>query len=270
MRHNTVQYLLDPQHPITINLIGCGGTGSSVLTNLARINFALQNLGHPGFVVFAFDPDRISMANVGRQLFSPAEIGMNKATALISRINRFFGSGWKAEDVLYSETSFRPANITISCVDTAAARIEISKILTDYQDQLLLNSKNNEYFNSAPYTTSYYWMDFGNSRDTGQVILGTTETIKTKSFDPPDYLPNVIEKFPDIEKYDTEKIQGPSCSLADALNKQDLFINSTLAALGCDLLWKLFREGGIEYHGLFLNLKNMKVNPITIGQETTK
>ncbi len=28
------------------------------------------------------------------------------------------------------------------------------------------------------------------------------------------------------------------CSLAEALEKQDLFINSTLAHIGCDLLWK--------------------------------
>ena len=45
---------------------------------------------------------------------------------------------------------------------------------------------------------------------------------------------------------------GPSCSLAEALEKQDLFINSTLAQLGCNLLWKMFRHGMIEYHGLYL------------------
>ena len=33
-----------------------------------------------------------------------------------------------------------------------------------------------------------------------------------------------------------EKDSGPSCSLAEALEKQDLFINSTLAQLGCNIL----------------------------------
>jgi len=56
----------------------------------------------------------------------------------------------------------------------------------------------------------------------------------------------------------------PSCSLAEALEKQDLFINSTLANLGCDLLWKLFREGMIEYRGLYLNIETMRVNPISV------
>jgi hypothetical protein len=55
---------------------------------------------------------------------------------------------------------------------------------------------------------------------------------------------------------------GPSCSLAEALQKQDLFVNSTLAQLGCNILWKMFRQGMIEYQGLYLNLETIKVNPI--------
>ncbi len=34
--HYADSYLLNPQHPVTVNLIGGGGTGSQVLTNLAR------------------------------------------------------------------------------------------------------------------------------------------------------------------------------------------------------------------------------------------
>lgn len=48
----------------------------------------------------------------------------------------------------------------------------------------------------------------------------------------------------------------PSCSLAEALEKQDLFINSTLANIGASLLWNLFREGMTENGGFFLNLKD--------------
>ena len=61
-----------------------------------------------------------------------------------------------------------------------------------------------------------------------------------------------------------EEDSGPSCSLAEALDRQDLFINSTLAQLGCNILWKMFRNGMIEHHGLYLNLEMMKVNPINI------
>lgn len=46
--HYTDSYLLNPQHPVTVNLIGGGGTGSQVLTNLARLDVTLRALGHPG------------------------------------------------------------------------------------------------------------------------------------------------------------------------------------------------------------------------------
>nr|WP_302459667.1 hypothetical protein [Parabacteroides johnsonii] len=48
------------------------------------------------------------------------------------------------------------------------------------------------------------------------------------------------------------------------MSKQGLFINSTLVQLGCNILWKMFRNGMIEHHGLFLNLESMKVNPISL------
>lgn len=57
---------------------------------------------------------------------------------------------------------------------------------------------------------------------------------------------------------------GPSCSLAEALRKQDLFINSFLAQVGCDLLWKLIYNSSIDYQGAFVNLNTMNVNPIKL------
>ncbi len=53
-----------------------------------------------------------------------------------------------------------------------------------------------------------------------------------------------------------EKDSGPSCSLAEALEKQDLFINSILAQVGCDILWKMFKEGRTLYRGAYINLDN--------------
>ena len=36
--HYTDNYLLKPYHPVTVFIIGAGGTGSQVITNLARID----------------------------------------------------------------------------------------------------------------------------------------------------------------------------------------------------------------------------------------
>ncbi len=71
----------------------------------------------------------------------------------------------------------------------------------------------------------------------------------------------ITEEFRELLEGQTDTTE-PSCSLAEALEKQDLFINSTLASMGASLLWKLFREGMTEQRGFFLNLKTFCALPI--------
>ena len=100
----------------------------------------------------------------------------------------------------------------------------------------------------------------------GQVVLGT---VPKKIRQPESKLYETVESLKVITRYVKyakvkEKDSGPSCSLAEALEKQDLFINSTLAQLGCNILWKMFRNGMIEHYGLYLNLSTLKMNPIPV------
>lgn len=258
--HYIHDYLLNPQHPVTINLIGIGGTGSQVLTCLARLDVTLRGLGHPGLSVTVFDPDIITETNIGRQLFGWSDIGLNKAQCLVTRINNFFGNDWRAEPRLYP-TSLKEArdndlaNITVSCTDNAKSRIDLWNVLKGVPDSKYTDSK-----------TPIYWLDFGNSQASGQVVLGT---VPRKIKQPVSHIYETVSSLKVVTRlvrYSKVKDEdsGPSCSLAEALEKQDLFINSTLAQLGCDLLWKMFRHGMLEHHGLYLNLATLKVNPIVI------
>jgi len=215
MIHYTHPYLLSPVHKITVDLVGLGGTGSKMLSNLARTNEALLALGHPGLMVRAWDPDTVTEANKGRQLFSASDIGLNKAMVLVTRVNRYFGYDWQAIALKYDYK--KTSNILITCVDNAAARINIAQ-------HIKANSK-------EPYDELYYWLDLGNLRKTGQCVLGTMRTIlqPKKPGQTRAVLPHVVKKFP-LKKVKEEE-QGPSCSLAEALMQQDLFINSTLAEL---------------------------------------
>ncbi|WP_255498786.1 thiamine biosynthesis protein ThiF [Dysgonomonas sp. ZJ709] len=108
-------------------------------------------------------------------------------------------------------------------------------------------------------------MDFGNGTQTGQVVLGSLVKIdqpKSKKFETVAELPVITERY-NLKKV-KEKDSGPSCSLAEALQKQDLFINSSLAQLGSNILWKLLTDGMTDKAGLYLNLKTMNTNPILL------
>ena len=120
--HYVDGYLLNPQHPVTVNLVGAGGTGSQVLTCLSRIDVSLRGLGHPGLFVTVYDPDIVTEENIGRQLFGPMDIGQNKAQCLVTRINNFFGNDWSAEPEAFQNAPKAfghdgMANITITCTD---------------------------------------------------------------------------------------------------------------------------------------------------------
>lgn len=262
--HFTDKYLLSPTNPIVINLIGAGGTGSQVLTALARINHALTRLEHPGLFVRLFDDDRVTEANLGRQLFSHVELGLQKAPALTARVNRFFGTNWKSVCARFDPQSCRPellqSNITISCVDTAASRFSIAAILK----KIPANKQHRD--------RCIYWMDLGNARATGQVILSTVNSVEqppSKQFTTTTKLPWITDEF-QSELLSTKEDELPSCSLAEALIKQDLFINTSISSLGASLLWSLFQEGMIHYRGFFLNLKDFRSQPIPVTNDKHK
>ena len=260
--HFTDSYLINPTNPITINLIGAGGTGSQVLTALARMNYALTELNHAGLSVRLWDDDVVTEANLGRQLFAESELGLHKSVALINRTNRFFGTDWKAENQKFEKDdlgkiqSHMKSEIYTSCVDSVKSRFEIAEILNELKI-------NKGYYRNQ----SKYWMDFGNSQCTGQVLLSTIGNIRqpnSEKYATVENLPFVTEEFGELLKQSETDDETPSCSLAEALEKQDLFINSALAQMGSSLLWNLFRNGLIENRGFFLNLKEFRTQPIKL------
>ena len=260
--HFTENSLINPTNPVTVNLIGAGGTGSQVLTALARMNHALSELNHAGLSVRLWDDDVISEANLGRQLFAESELGLHKSVALINRTNRFFGTNWKAEtqrfekyDLVQLQSNMK-SEIYISCVDSVKSRFDIAEILNE------LKIDKSYYRNQCK-----YWIDFGNSQFTGQVLLSTIGNIKqpnSEKYETVENLPFITEEFGELLKISEEEDNTPSCSLAEALEKQDLFINSTLAQMGSSLLWNIFRNGLTVNRGFFLNLKNFQSQPIKL------
>ena len=236
-------YLKNPLHPITINLIGVGGTGSLILPRLARLDYALKLLDHPGLMVIAYDDDNVEEFNIGRQNFSVSDLGKNKAVAIIEKCNLSFGLLWEAIPKKYDVDKSINSNINIICVDNVKFREEYYKRKID--DRL-----------GNPYEKNYFTIDSGNGKNFGQVIVSSRVFEEYK---------NPFEIFPDIKNQDDEFHQGiQGCSYEDSLEKQDLFINDRAAVEVCDILWKLLKGEKLNINGVIFNQEKMKTLPIKI------
>lgn len=247
LRHYVHPSLVSSHRPVDVTLIGAGGTGSQILSGLARMNQALKALGSPGLHVRVFDGDGVSPSNVGRQLFSPADVGKNKAVVLVTRLNMFFGTNWEAYPCNVSKDLRLPhGGIVISAVDSVNARSIIKDI-----DR-----------NSG----AVYWVDTGNTTNTGQVVLGTFDRVEQPMRNCSSYLPHVLDLYQGIMEEESQKpYQGPSCSLQESLARQDLFINQWVATCALEIIWRMFRYGQLKVHGAFVNLNTMTVRPLPIN-----
>jgi hypothetical protein len=56
----------------------------------------------------------------------------------------------------------------------------------------------------------------------------------------------------------------PSCSAVEALDRQEPFINQTLAASALAMLAQLFRYGRLAHHGAFFNAKTGQMSALPV------
>lgn len=206
---------------VKVSLIGVGGTGGHVLNGLARGSYGLKRVGHPGIHVTAYDPDYVAIDNIGRQIFTEYDVGQNKAQVAIDRINTSMRLNWKAYPTK-CPTSLHSTDLLIACVDTRKSRKEISK---------------------AHLRSDVYIIDCGNSKDSGQVILGQKDG----------KLPNPYKEFKELIKGK----EDPTPPCADPYQHQDMFINQLVATFALDIVWRLLRREGITQRGCFTSLSGV-------------
>ena len=247
------------QRGFRVLVIGAGGNGSAVLFGLPYLHHALIAWGFTnGLQVTVMDADTVSPTNCVRQPFGTADIGQNKATILINRINLFHQLSWHSDETFFSQgtqnntgSSYdNTVDFVISCVDTRAARREM-----------------HEAFNNVmgPWRSVRYWLDIGNNASNGQFVLGqplncVNRRSKTR-------LRTVTELFPSI--MDTSLGEGPlpSCSAAEALERQEPFVNNVLATSALSMITRLMRYGQIDHQGAFYNAESGRSAPISIDPE---
>src|ERR1017187_4259381 len=255
--HRIHPELLERQ--VRVMAVGCGGTGSAVVAGLPYLHQSLVARGHPGGLhVTVIDGAVISPTNCVRQPFARSEIGLNKAIVLINRLNMFWGLKWEAIPAyLQSGTSISRsysgddlrAHIVVGCVDTRAARAVIRDAV-------------------GKRSAVSYWLDLGNNADSGQFILG--EPLNERNRRATLRLRSAVELYPEIANPSLDHDGEPSCSSVEALDRQEPFVNSTLAQHALALLARLFRYGEISDHGGFINLATGATSVLRIDPQCWK
>jgi PRTRC genetic system ThiF family protein len=204
------------------------------------------------------DGDTISPTNCARQPFARSEVGHNKAIILVNRINMFWGLKWEAVPVHLKKGTFVSRNYTgddlhahivIGCVDTRAARATIRDAVSNW-------------------SSVSYWLDLGNNADSGQFILG--EPLNERNRRSRLRLRSAWELFPEIVDPSLDNDREPSCSAIEALERQEPYVNATLAQHALALLARLFRYGEITYHGGFINLATGATSVLRIDPQYWK
>ncbi len=229
---------------IRVMLVGCGGNGGQMLMGLASLDTALKAISSRSLHVTVVDDDVVSEANLGRQPFYRCDIGSSKARTLTERINLAHGLDWTAvHGRAPGSVGLDNIDLLISCVDTASARRQLGDAVGQAS------------------ATPAYWMDLGNRASDGQYLLGCpTSALR---IDKPQ-LPTVLEAFPELADESLGDDDAPSCSVAEALERQSLFVNRVVASHALALLFDLLGRGSIGHAGAFINLTSGQVAPIPL------
>lgn len=214
-----------------------------MLMGLASLDTALRAISSRSLHVTVVDDDIVSEANLGRQPFYRCDLGNSKARTLTERINLAHGLDWAAvHGRAPGAIGVDNADILITCVDTASARRAIGAAC-DHERRV-----------------PAYWMDLGNRAGDGQFLIGCPG----RAMDQHRRLPTVLEYFPELADKNLPDDNAPSCSVAEALERQSLFVNRVVASHALALLFDLLGRGSIGHSGAFINLVSGQAVPIPL------
>ncbi|MCL5107429.1 MAG: ThiF family adenylyltransferase [Chloroflexi bacterium] len=225
------------QWEATIVVVGCGGTGSFLAEAICRLLIGRKAQ------LYLVDMDRVEEHNVGRQSFDRGDVGRFKAQVLAERLSRRFERevGYSIlpyDRALHSQVfSGEPSrlNLLVGCVDNAAARRDIAATL----DQPVMG------YAYPCNAGAIWWLDCGNGRNSGQVLLGNmTQPEQLRGAFLPQLgicraLPAPSLQRSDLLEAPPRLEPRPDCAEAVAAADQGPTINQTVAAVAVTYAEKL-------------------------------
>lgn len=252
-------------------LVGAGGTGSFMAMNLARLSYELKQRGKTASITIV-DPDRVETGNIPRSNFCFAEIGQNKAETLANRVSRAWGieTGFVKEgftpallqttrdDWTVQSSSSNKLTFIVGCVDNHLARLEMHEAV--------------KFYNEQRYTSEgarLWWIDGGNGRDTGQVLIGNRlneKTILDAAQKSPilSLLPAPSLQHPELLKAEAAKTKAQNrtnddqmtCAERIRLGEQSLNVNQRVAVEMSEILAELLLTNTLKRFASYFDLES--------------
>jgi PRTRC genetic system ThiF family protein len=114
-------------------------------------------------------------------------------------------------------------------------------------------------------SSAVYWLDLGNNADSGQYVLG--QPLNSQNLRKRERLRTVAELYPEIADPWAGEDALHSCSAADALHRQEPFINQVPAQSALVMLTRLIRYGTLTHHGAFYNGSTGRMTALPVDPE---
>lgn len=268
-----------------IVLVGVGGTGGFLCEQIARL-FQRWRID-----LTLVDPDLVERHNVARQNFLPGDEGESKVLALGRRLRPFFPSeGARASRLRLRAAPFQAGDlappggttmlrIVIGAVDNAAARATIARALGagDAGEGDDGDDDPDDEGQLARAAHGWWWLDLGNGRTFGQVVLGNAlrreglcggfEAGTGRCL----ALPAASLRYPALLRADQAAGDELDCAERILRGEQSATINAAVASAAATMLERL-ADGELDYAGVLLDqargtMRPLPLDPDRIGAE---
>jgi hypothetical protein len=253
--------------PIKIVMIGAGGTGAHTAPNIYRLIYALDR---PVRFIIA-DGDSVEEKNLVRQHFCPAELGMNKAKAIVERYALAFGMAPEyipdfIEDKDKLLGLLKPENVHL----VPGPRAAVNEACPVYADELVIligavdNNKSrrmcHETFGASK---NLIYIDSGNGEYSGQVVCGVRKNGRTLSKPIGALYPDILSE---TDKFPTEL----SCAEASVSAPQAITANITAAAVVTNIVYNILILGENNAASVTFSTKSINVRSEKAARKKVK
>lgn len=236
---------LAKNRPVTIVIIGAGGTGGYVIPHLYRIAFTSE---HPCRIIIA-DGDIVERKNLIRQNLAECDIGENKAEVMAERYSEVFGIETEyIPDFIESEEQLcelldvkgkwnepKPIGILIGAVDNNRSRVMCHNVFQTLDDMIYIDAGNGEY--------------------TGQVVCGVKQSGTVMSKPAARVYPDILT---DVEKFPSEL----SCAERSVSAPQSIAANLFASTAIASMLYYLLIEGNLKTNRMTFSSRRLLMKSV--------